>query len=153
MCIIPIYSFHHSLTRARLAYGILALLWIYKLIIFEINNFRIFGFYVYICYAYIKIINIHFYHYLDFYNLIVSHFFFLMDILFIYISNVILLPSFPSANSLSHSPLNSAFMRVLPYLTHSCLTTQAFPITGASSLHRTKGLPSHWCQIRKSSTT
>jgi hypothetical protein len=43
----------------------------------------------------------------------------LMVILLTYISNVIPLPSFPSENPL------------------------AFPYTGASSLHRTKGLPSH----------
>lgn len=32
---------------------------------------------------------------------------------------------------------------VPPYPNHSCLTTLAFLYTGASSLHRTKGLPSH----------
>jgi hypothetical protein len=37
--------------------------------------------------------------------------------------------------------------------THSHLTILAFPFTRASSLHRTKGLPSHWCQIRWSSAT
>ena len=41
-------------------------------------------------------------------------------------------------------PSPSASMRVLPYpLTHSHLTALAFPYTGALSLHRTKGLPSH----------
>ena len=41
------------------------------------------------------------------------------------------------------SPL-TASMRLLTHLpTHSCLTTLAFPYTGASSLHRTKGFPSH----------
>jgi len=34
---------------------------------------------------------------------------------------------------------------------HSCLTVLASSYGGASSLHRTKGLPSHWCQIRPSS--
>jgi hypothetical protein len=29
----------------------------------------------------------------------------------------------------------------------------SFPYTGESSLHRTKGLPSHWCQIRSSCAT
>jgi hypothetical protein len=37
-------------------------------------------------------------------------------------------------------------MRVLPYPpTHSCLTALVFTYTGALNLHRTKGLPSHWC--------
>ena len=37
-------------------------------------------------------------------------------------------------------PSPSASMRVLPYPpTHSHLTALAFPYTGASSLHRTKG--------------
>jgi hypothetical protein len=39
-----------------------------------------------------------------------------------------------------------ASMRVLPLLpTHSHLPDLAFPYTGASSLHRTNNLPSHWC--------
>ena len=37
-----------------------------------------------------------------------------------------------------------ASMRVLPHPpNHSCLTTLAFLYTGASSLHRAKGLPFH----------
>ena len=41
-------------------------------------------------------------------------------------------------------PPYPASMRVLPHLpSHSCLTTPAFLYTGASSLHRTKGLLSH----------
>jgi hypothetical protein len=64
---------------------------------------------------------------------------------FIYISNVIPFPGFPSANS-SPPP---ASMMVCPHpLTHSHLPALAFLYTGASSLHRTEGLPSHWCQIR-----
>jgi hypothetical protein len=40
-------------------------------------------------------------------------------------------------------------MGVLPHPhTHSSLTALAFLYTGASTLHRTKGLHSHWCQIR-----
>jgi hypothetical protein len=39
-------------------------------------------------------------------------------------------------------------MRVFPCpLTHSCLTALASPYAGASSLHRTNGLPSHRCNI------
>ena len=45
-------------------------------------------------------------------------------------------------DALSSLPFTS--MRVLLHpLTHSCLTTLASPYAGASSLHRTKGLPSH----------
>ena len=36
--------------------------------------------------------------------------------------------------------------------THSCFPVLAFPYTGASSILRTKGLPSHWCATRSSST-
>ena len=39
----------------------------------------------------------------------------------------------------------SASVRVLPHQpTNSCLNALAFPYPGASSLHRTKGLPSQW---------
>ena len=51
-------------------------------------------------------------------------------------------------------PLHKApvSMRVLPHQpTHSCLSALAFPYLG--SLHRTKGLPSQWCQINQSSAT
>jgi hypothetical protein len=45
-------------------------------------------------------------------------------------------------------------MRVLPQPPiHSHLTALGFPYAGSLSLHRTKGLPSHWCQIRYSSAT
>jgi hypothetical protein len=58
-----------------------------------------------------------------------------------------------------HSPpisfsLPSASVRVLSHLpTHSWLSTLAFPYLGSSSLHRTKGLPFQWCQIRQFSAT
>ena len=49
----------------------------------------------------------------------------------------------PPQNLLSHSP-PPASMRVLPYPPiHSYLPVLAFPYTGASSLHRTKGLFFH----------
>jgi hypothetical protein len=56
-------------------------------------------------------------------------------------------PSIPSP------PLAST--RVFPGLPkYSCFTTLTFPYTEASSsLHRTKGLPSHQCSIRLSSAT
>jgi hypothetical protein len=45
-------------------------------------------------------------------------------------------------------------MRVFPHpTTHSCLPALAFPYTGASSLHRTKGLSSYWCPTRPSFAT
>jgi hypothetical protein len=58
-------------------------------------------------------------------------------ILFIYISNVVSLPGFPTTSP--HHTLAS--MRVLPYpLTHTCPIALAFSYTGALSLHRTKPL-------------
>jgi hypothetical protein len=67
---------------------------------------------------------------------------FLLVILFIYISNVILLSSFTSRSPLSPSP-SPAFMRMLPHFpTHSCLSGLVFHYPGSSSLHRNKGLPS-----------
>ena len=51
---------------------------------------------------------------------------------------------FPICNPPIPSPLPPASMSVLSHpLTHSYLTATAFPYTGASNLHRTKGLPSH----------
>lgn len=45
-----------------------------------------------------------------------------------------------------------SFYEGAPQLTsHSCLSALGFPYTETSSLHRTKSLPSHWCQIRPSS--
>jgi hypothetical protein len=54
-----------------------------------------------------------------------------------------------------HYPLipPPASMRVLPHPhSHSYLRGLAFLYPGSSSLHRTKGLPSQWYQIRPSST-
>jgi hypothetical protein len=53
-------------------------------------------------------------------------------IFFIYISNVIPFPGFPSENPLSPQPAHQH--------THSHLSTLTFPYTGASSLQGTKGL-------------
>ena len=51
-------------------------------------------------------------------------------------------------------PCPSASMRVFPHSPiHSCLPALTFPYTGAFSLHRTKGLSSHWCSTRPSSAT
>jgi hypothetical protein len=65
-------------------------------------------------------------------------FIFKSDILFIYISNV-LFPGFPSGNPLSH-PSSPCFHEGAPFPT---LTALAFPYTGESRLHRTKGLFSY----------
>jgi hypothetical protein len=64
----------------------------------------------------------------------------------IYISNVIHFPIPRSGNPLSNPP-TPASIRVFPHPpTHSQLPALAFPYTGASSLHRIKGLSSHKCQ-------
>jgi hypothetical protein len=68
---------------------------------------------------------------------------FSLDILFIYISNVIPFHSFCSRNPLSY-PSSPCFYKDTPLLTHFCLPALAFPYTGASRLHRTKILSSHW---------
>jgi hypothetical protein len=75
----------------------------------------------------------------------------LLDIFFIYISNVILLPSSPLETSYSIPP-PPTFMRVYPH-THTYIPALASSYTGASSLHRTKGLSSHWCLTSPSSST
>jgi hypothetical protein len=81
------------------------------------------------------------------------YFLFLLVILFICISNVI-----PPSQFILHNPSipysSPCFYEgALHPPTHSCLTALAFPYAGASSLHRTKGLPSHLCHRRQSSTT
>ena len=64
-----------------------------------------------------------------------------MVILFIFISYVIALPSFPSTKPLCSSP-HPASTRVLSYLTTPfCLSSLSFPYPGSWSLHRTKGAP------------
>ena len=65
-----------------------------------------------------------------------------LDILFIYISNVIPFPGFPSGSSL-FPPSSPCFYEGAPPPTHSLLPTLAFPYSGALSLHRSKGLSSH----------
>jgi hypothetical protein len=63
---------------------------------------------------------------------------FLLNIFFIYISNVIPFPITPSK-----LPIPSPLYEGAPPFIHSHLPALAFPYTGASSLHRTKGLSSH----------
>ena len=83
--------------------------------------------------------------------------FFLLDILFIYISNVISFPGFPSGNPLSHPPSPCFYEGASPPIhppTHSHLPTLALPYTKASSsLTRNKGHSSHWCPARPSTAT
>jgi hypothetical protein len=74
-------------------------------------------------------------------------------ILFIYISNVILLHSFPSTSSLPLLPPPDSMSELLYLPTYSCLSNLAFPYSGSSSFHGTKGFPSQWCQIKQSSAT
>jgi hypothetical protein len=80
------------------------------------------------------------------FSFLFSLFIFNWFILFIYISNVIPLACFPSSSPLSHpSPLLLSGCSPTHLPTHSHLS---FPYTGVLSLHRIKGLSSHWCQIR-----
>ena len=77
--------------------------------------------------------------------LYVPSLFLLSDIFYIYISNVIPFPDYPSKNPLSPPPAHQP--------TYSYFLVLAFPYTGALSLLRTKGLSSHWCLTRPSSAT
>jgi hypothetical protein len=78
---------------------------------------------------------------------------FLLEFFFIYISNVIPCACFPLGNPLSN-PCPRASMRVFPYPpTHACFVALTFLYTEALSLHRNKGLSSHWCQTRTPSAT
>ena len=72
---------------------------------------------------------------------------FLLDIFFIYISNVIPFSGFPSEN-----PIPS-LLPTVHQPTHSCFPAQACSYTRAYRLQRTKGLSSHWCSTRPSSAT
>jgi hypothetical protein len=60
----------------------------------------------------------------------------------------------PSPKKPHPTTLSPASTRVLPYpRVHSCPMALAFPYAEASHLHRTKDLPSLWCQTRPSSAT
>jgi hypothetical protein len=79
---------------------------------------------------------------------------FLLDIFFIYISNVIPFPG-PTPLEPPILPPPPASMRVFPHSsTHPLLPPHPrIPYTRATSLHRTKTLFSHWCLRRPSSAT
>lgn len=79
-------------------------------------------------------------------------FFFLKIGYFIYFSNVIPFPGSPSGSPLFH-PLSPCFYEGALSPTHFCLLILAFPYSGALSLHRAKGLSSHWWPPRPSSAT
>jgi hypothetical protein len=65
---------------------------------------------------------------------------FLLDILFIYISNVIAFPdSLTHRNTLSHAPSSCFYEGVYPLLPH----LPHIPYIGASKLHGTEGLFSY----------
>jgi hypothetical protein len=65
-------------------------------------------------------------------------------LLIILFTCILSVSSFPVLLEIPYPLLPPASMRVVPHLpTHSCLNTLAFPYTGASSLHRMKGLSSH----------
>jgi hypothetical protein len=68
-----------------------------------------------------------------------QHFFFELDIFFIYILNVFPFPGLPFGISLSLPPSSCLYEGALPP-THSCPPTVAFPYTGASNIFRIKGL-------------
>ena len=59
----------------------------------------------------------------------------------------------PQSHILPPSSFASIKVVVLNPPTHSHLTLLPSPYAGASNLHRTKGLPSHCCQIRPCSAT
>jgi hypothetical protein len=77
----------------------------------------------------------------------IFEFFFKLITPFVYISNDLSLPGYPSTKphpTSALSPLLFASLRVLPHpSTLSLPTAPALPYAGASNLHRTKGLPSH----------
>ena len=86
--------------------------------------------------------------------LFVFHLFFFLDIFFINISNIMPFLSFPPGKPPPY-PISPASMRVLPQPpTHSLPPPlPSISYTGASSLHRTKGLTSPWWPTRPSSAT
>jgi hypothetical protein len=76
---------------------------------------------------------------------------FKVDILFIYILNVILFTGFPSKKKKKTlSPPPSPCLPICPLPSFLVL---AFPYIGPLSLHRTKGLSSHWWPTRPSCAT
>ena len=80
-------------------------------------------------------------------------FIFFLDIFFIYISNVFSFPGLPFRNPLSHTPSPCLYESASPTPpTHPHPPALAFPYTGASNTLRPKGLSSHLCPTRPSSS-
>jgi hypothetical protein len=71
----------------------------------------------------------------------------LLDIFFIYISNVNPFPGLPSENPY---PIHSTSAH---QPTHFCFSVLVFPYTGTSNALKPKGLSSHWCPTSPSSAT
>jgi hypothetical protein len=71
-----------------------------------------------------------------------SLFILLLDIFFIYISNVFTFPGLPFGNPLSH-PLSPCLYKGAPPPTHSCPSTLAFPYTEVLNTLKPKGFSSH----------
>jgi hypothetical protein len=89
-------------------------------------------------------------------SLLVCVFFFFFNSCFTYLHSKCCPPSRFPLHNLHSIPLPFASMRVLHQhlqLTYSHLPSLASPYTVASSFQKTKGLPSHECQIRPSSAT
>ena len=80
-------------------------------------------------------------------------FFFFYWIFYLYTFQILSSLTVPPPETPYTIPPPPASIRVLPQPTHSCLPALAFPYTGALSLHRTKGLSSHWYWKRPSSAT
>jgi hypothetical protein len=66
---------------------------------------------------------------------------FLLFILFIYTSNFIPFPMFPSTSPYPLLPPTASMRVLLHQPIHSCLSDLGFPFPGSSSLPKTKGLP------------
>jgi hypothetical protein len=66
-----------------------------------------------------------------------------LDILWIYISNVIPFPTFPLETPYTIPPTSVRMLPLPP--THSQFRALAFPYTGTSRLHRTKGFSARQC--------
>jgi len=79
------------------------------------------------------------------------------DLILFYFKWIFYLFTFPMLSPFPVSPLQTLYP-IFPYPasmsmrpqppTHSCFTILALLYIGASSLHKTKGLLSHWCQLK-----
>jgi hypothetical protein len=79
--------------------------------------------------------------------------FFLLGIFFIYISNVIFFPGFPSATPLSHPPSPCFYEGVPPPTYPLRPPCPGIPLHWGMGLYRTKGLSSYLCPTEPSTAT